>query len=302
MRKRYIYIGKSAYLSTKLGQLVASFGQDKHGEDIQTPIEDLHTVVIDHPQVTLTSQLLAVLASNNVATIFSDSKHLPVACSLPLDAHYITHRRTIEQLSLTKPTKKRLWQFIIKCKIKAQAVTLEALGFNAMPLRKYVRDVRSGDSTNREGIAAKYYWTKIFNDPSFIRDRYGDYPNNLLNYAYTVLRSATARGLIARGLLPLVGIHHRNKYNSYALADDIMEGYRPIIDYHIAQMVLKSDHEVFTLATSTKAQLLSIMHAPVRFKNITTTMDMAIEETCASIYRAMIGTDKPTYATLLCNH
>lgn len=302
MRKRYIYIGKAAYLSTKLGQLVASFGRGEDQEEIQTPIEDLHTVVVDHPQVTLTSQLLGALASHNVATIFSDSKHLPIACSLPLDAHYITQRRTTEQMNLSKPAKKRMWKQIIKCKIEAQALTLEALGLNARPLRKYVHEVKSGDSTNREGIAARYYWSKVFNDPSFIRDRYGAYPNNLLNYAYTILRSAVARGLIARGLLPLIGIHHRNKYNSYALADDIMEGYRPIIDYHIAQIVLNNDHESFALATSTKADLLSIMHSPVKFKESTTTVDMAIEETCASIYRSITGSDKPIYATLLCNH
>ena len=146
----------------------------------------------------------------------------------------------------------------------------------------------SGDSDNREAMAAAHYWKNLFNF-QFKRERNGQYPNLFLNYGYTILRAATARALSGSGLLNTIGIHHRNKYNAFCLADDIMEPYRPWIDAKVIQIV-NNFHEQ-ELTTAIKAKLLETLTDTVFFKNSKSPLMVGLSKTTASLQQCFMGTE-----------
>jgi len=140
-----------------------------------------------------------------------------------------------------------------------------------------------------EGVAANFYWNSFF-DIAFKRERYGDYPNNFLNYGYAILRAATARALSGSGLLNTIGIHHKNKYNAFALADDIMEPYRPIVDECVYEITQKFDEQ--KLNTSIKSELLNILTRTVYFKNEKSPLMVALQKTASSLQQCYTGERK----------
>lgn len=227
MLKRTIYIGNPAYLKLKDNQLKIEDPATRETKG-SVPIEDMGFLVLDHYQITLSHQLILALQQNNVAIISCDESHLPLGLMLPISGH-VTHSEFLKhQINCSEPLRKQLWKQTVEAKIYQQK---EVLRKNQLPFESmlnYLNEVKSGDSTNMEGIAAQYYWKQLFND--FTRDRKGDAPNNFLNFGYAVLRSMVARALVSSGLHPTIGIFHRNKYNAYCLADDIMEPYRPYVD------------------------------------------------------------------------
>lgn len=202
------------------------------------PIEDIGIVIIDNPQITLTNGLLQALQENNVAVIICDYRHMPQSLLLPIEGNTIQQERYEAQLSASEPLKKQLWQQTVIQKIKNQAAVLNTLNINHNYLIPLYRNVKSGDSDNCEATAAAYYWQNSFQQlGNFTRHREGPPPNNYLNYGYAILRATMARSIVAAGLLPTLGIFHRNRYNAYCLADDLMEPYRPYVDQIVHQMV-----------------------------------------------------------------
>lgn len=234
MSKQTIVIESAKELSLSDGMIVI---KDKESEEIiLRPIEDVQMVMIDHHSARVTTPLITRLAKNNASVIYCDETHMPVSMTMDLDSNTIQSKRFQYQLSASVPTNKQLWKQIIEAKILNQSLLLEKLGKGQKLLAKYYSNVKSGDSTNREGLAAKMYW-KILMGKDFIRDRYGAPPNSLLNYGYAILRSFVARSLMNAGLLPTVGIFHRNRNNALPLADDMMEPYRPYIDYKVMELM-----------------------------------------------------------------
>ncbi len=153
-------------------------------------------------------------------------------------------------------------------------------------MQNYLTNVKSGDSTNMEGIAAQYYWKQLFEN--FTRERDGDAPNNFLNFGYAILRSMVARALVSSGLNPTIGIFHRNKYNPYCLADDIMEPYRPYVD----ELVLEWMNKPFRptdMSKEAKAHLLQIATKDVKIDGLKRPLLVAISSTTSSLYKCMIG-------------
>jgi CRISPR-associated protein Cas1 len=206
-------------------------------------------------------KLVEELNEYNVATVFCDSKHLPSSMLLPLDANHIQNEIFRAQIEASEPLKKNLWKQTIEVKIQNQARLLEKLGKNSIPLKALAKVVKSGDSDNREGFAARLYWIELLGK-DFIRDRYGEPPNPFLNYGYILLRSAVARSLAGSGLLATLGIHHRNRYNAFCLADDVMEPYRPYVDEIVFSLNEKWPG-FFMLEKEHKAELLQLMTADV---------------------------------------
>src|SRR5690606_19239291 len=154
----------------------------------------------------------------------------------------------------------------------------------------WAKSVRSGDPDNYEGRAAAYYWKTVFPDKiKFFRGREGDPPNNLLNYGYAILRAITARGLVSSGLLPTLGIHHRNKYNAYCLADDIMEPYRPYVDQIVLGIIDRGEN-FLELSTSIKQQLLGIASVDVKFEINRSPLMVGMQTTTASLARCYEST------------
>ena len=230
MIKRTLYFGNPAYLKTDNLQLVAEMKKEEP-ETHSVPVEDIGIIILDHPQITITSGLMTRLLEQNVGLVTCDSTHHPVGLMLNLEGHSLQSQKHQAQIEASQPLKKQCWQQTIVAKIDNQARLLKSLGMETNYLTTLMDKVKSGDSDNCEARAAVYYWKHLFSEvPDFRRERYGPPPNNLLNYGYAILRALMARALVGSGLLPSLGIFHRNQYNAYCLADDIMEPYRPYVD------------------------------------------------------------------------
>nr|WP_321485730.1 type II CRISPR-associated endonuclease Cas1 [uncultured Draconibacterium sp.] len=285
MIKRTLFISNPYYLSLKNKQLQVS---ERGGMVLKTaPVEDIGFLVLDHPQISFSMKLVEELSEYNVATVFCDSKHMPSSMLLPLDAHHIQSELFRAQVAASEPLKKNLWKQTIEAKIKNQARLLDKLGKKSLQLKNIAQAVKSGDSDNREGFAARIYWTALLGK-EFIRDRYGEPPNNFLNYGYILLRSAVARALAGSGLLATLGIHHRNRYNAFCLADDIMEPYRPYVD-EIAYDLDEKYPGTFALEKEHKAELLQLMATDVKIGENKRPLMIALSQTTASLSRCFNG-------------
>lgn len=183
-----------------------------------------------------------------------------------------------------------MWQQTVQAKILNQAAILAERQIEHENMLHWAKSVKSGDPDNYESRAAAYYWKNVFPKKiEFFRGREGDPPNNLLNYGYAILHAIVARGLVCSGLLPTLGIHHRNKYNAYCLADDIMEPYRPYVD-RIVLKIIDNGENFLELGTSIKTQLLSIATVDVEFEKGRSPLMVGLQNTTASLARCYEGT------------
>ncbi|WP_298766438.1 type II CRISPR-associated endonuclease Cas1 [uncultured Polaribacter sp.] len=283
MIKRTLFFAKKFSLTTKNNQLVIS---NNEVPDKTIPIEDIGYIVIENQQTYISIPALNKLNENNVAVIFCNEKHLPQSMLLTLDNHHIQHELFKHQVNASEPLKKQLWQQVVQHKIHNQAALLHKIGKNKNPLAYHESKVLSGDTTNREAVAAAFYWKNIF-DFNFKRERTGIYPNLFLNYGYIILRAAVARALSGSGLLNTLGIHHSNKYNAFCLADDIMEPYRPLIDAKVIEIMQKYDEQ--DLITPIKIELLSVLTQTVYFEDKKSPLMVALSNTTSSLQNCFLG-------------
>jgi CRISPR-associated protein Cas1 len=290
MIKRTLYFGNPAYLKTANEQLVIELSDS--GETKSTPIEDIGVLILDNRQITITQASLAKLLANNTAVITCDDTHHPTGMLLSLDGNSLQSQKFQAQVDATVPLKKQLWQQTVIAKIENQAALLKFWRVENKLLLNYAANVKSGDSENHEAQAAVYYWKNIFPDTlSFRRERYGPPPNNLLNYGYAILRALVARSLVASGLMPTLGIHHRNQYNAYCLADDIMEPYRPYVDSIICQ-IIRNNGKYLEMSPSMKKMLLTIPSIDVTIDDKKSPLMNAVQRTTASLAKCFEGTGR----------
>jgi CRISPR-associated protein Cas1 len=287
MIKRTLYFGSPAYLKTKDEQLV--FESTETGETKSTPIEDIGIVILDHQQITVSQALISKLLANNVAFVTCDNTHHPTGLLLNLDGNTLQSQKFQAQVEATVPLKKQLWQQTVSVKLNNQAAMLESIRVPAKNLRNWAGEVKSGDSENHEATAAAYYWKRLFPDfLEFRRERYGPPPNNLLNYGYAILRAIVARSLVSSGLLPTLGIFHKNQYNAYCLADDVMEPYRPFVDKSVVNIV-RMNGKFLELTPNMKKELLSVPAMDVRINDEKSPLMVAVQKTTASLAKCFEG-------------
>ncbi len=290
MIKRTLYFANPAYLSTKDEQLVVKYPDSE--KPIKTvPIEDIGFVVLEDAQITISNRLLEKLTHNNAAIINCSQQHMPIGLLLPLSGHSEQNERVRAQLEASVPLKKNLWQQTVQAKITNQAMLLEERGIEVQNMRYWVQEVTSGDTQNHEARAAAYYWKNIFDMEDFRRQRGGMPPNNLLNYGYAILRAVCARALVSTGLLPIIGIHHANKYNAYCLADDIMEPYRPYVDMVVGYIVDNLD-DIEELTPELKQELLKIPALDVVMEGKKSPLMVAMSRTTNSLYECYAGVSR----------
>ena len=282
MLRKTILLENKASLSTKNLQLVIKTDV----RESKIPIEDIGFLVIDNSEIFLSIPALNLLIDNNTAVIICNSSHLPNGMFLNLNSHHIQQEIFKNQIEATIPLKKQLWQQTIVEKIKNQGILLETITGNKNSFDFLASKVLSGDTTNMEGVAASQYWKSFF-DMNFKRERFGDYPNNFLNYGYAILRAATARALSGSGLLNTLGIHHKSKYNAFALADDIMEPFRPIVDEKVVEIMQKYEEQ--ELNTLIKSELLQILTRTVYFKDEKSPLMVALQKTASSLQHCYTG-------------
>lgn len=217
---------EGAYIHAERGFMVAVAGAKEVG---RIALDQIDAVIGNAQGLVWSNELLARLAASGAPLVLINRKHWPVGVLVGLAGHHRQGARFAKQAGLSKATKARLWKTIVQAKLRAQASTLEAFGESAARLRRLASQVRSGDPGNLEAQAARVYWMQLLGT-EFRRDTSGAGANALLNFGYTVLRSAVTKAIVAAGLHPSLGVHHRNEFNSAALADDLMEPFRPIID------------------------------------------------------------------------
>jgi len=303
MIKRTLYFGNPAYLSTRLNQLIVRLpaveknntlpqGFKKDAE-ASIPIEDIGIVILDHQQLLISQALIANLLDNNVALITCNNTHHPTGLLLNLEGNSLQSQRFQAQIEATEPLKKQLWQQLIKSKISNQAAVLKSVGHDIQNMLHWAESVKSGDPDNLEGRASAWYWSHVFDvNLNFKREPTGLPPNNLLNYGYAILRATVARALVGSGLLPTLGIFHRNQYNAYCLADDVMEPYRPYVDRLVLSMM--ADAQVRQLAIEEltpdfKKKLLALPAIDVSMQGETSPLMIAVQRTSASLARCFLG-------------
>lgn len=297
MIKRTLFFGSPAYLSTKNKQLVVNF-PDKEKADAYIPIEDVGVVVLENPQITITTGVLTKLVENKTVVIHCNHQHMPVSLLQPMSGHTLFTERLRYQLEASEPLKKNLWKQTIQAKIANQATHLKLAGKNAKKLERWLKEVKSGDGENHEAYAAAYYFQNIFDVEEFSRNQKGIPPNHWLNYGYAILRAIAARSVTASGMLPVYGIWHRNKYNPYCLADDAMEPYRPFVDLLVNDMLQNYDLTE-ELTTEHKAELLKIPAMDVIIDGKKSPLMVAMSRTTNSLYECFEGTArKILYPTL----
>lgn len=282
MIKRTIEISSGpARLSIRNRQLVI----EREGQEPATvPTEDIGLLLVDHPAVTYTHSVFTALAEARAAVVICGDAHLPSSMVMPIASNTVQTERFSAQIAAGAPLKKQLWRQAVAAKLANQAAALEAASGSDAGLRAMAGRVRSGDPENLEAQAAQRYWPRLFGR-TFRRDREGEPPNNLLNYGYMALRAAVARALCAAGLLPTLGIHHRNRYNAFCLADDLMEPYRPLVDWKVIELARESVAPR-RLGREEKAHLLGLFNHSVRIGGRQTPLLLALHATASSLARS----------------
>ncbi len=295
MIKRTIYIGNPVGLSTTNKQLIIKTRDENEpdGRTTSVAIEDIGVLVLDNQQIVVSQRVFQLLLDNNSVILVCGENHMPQGLVYPFEGNTTQSERYRDQVEASLPLKKQLWQQTVSKKIFNQSVLLGAQGVKTENMLHWAREVTSGDIKNHEARAAAYYWDNLFN-ACFKRDRFGFPPNNMLNYGYAVLRAVIARALVGSGLMPTLGIHHRNKYNAFCLADDIMEPYRPFVDKVVLEIINEAeiDEEFDELTPDLKRKLLIIPAMDVEIEGRKSPLMIAAQRTSASLSKCFSGENR----------
>ena len=294
MLKRSLVFMHPATLSLRNGQMVI-IRKEIPDDNLTVPIEDIGLVMINHAMVSLTIPLLNALTEQNVAVIFCNEKGMPASMLYNLQGNTTQGETLRNQLEVGEVLKKTLWKQIIEAKIKNQAALLNKMGKEGGILKPLYTNVKSGDSDNREGIAARLYWTALFGR-DFIRDRNIPGINSLLNYGYSVLRAAVTRALVSSGLFPALGIFHHHRSNAFPLSDDLMEPFRPFVDEIVFELTAQGEAE---LNTATKSRLIRVLYVDTYFSKVTRPLSVGLSMTMASLAKCYAKEQKKLVVPLL---
>jgi CRISPR-associated protein Cas1 len=281
---RILHLVKPCKISVKNKQLFYESGDN---ENVTIPIEDLSVVVFETQYIALTAALLAEFASHGIVVFSCDWTHQPSGVFLPYHEHSRYSEIAHLQIEASEPLKKRIWSEIVRQKIINQSAVLNLLNKDkANVLTAIANRVQSGDPDNREGYAAAMYWKSLFEN--FARRDDGNIINAALNYGYAILRGCVARNIAATGLLPCFGVHHTNKLNPFNLVDDLMEIYRPFIDYIVACMDFR---HITELSPQIKNQLIAALTYTCFLRGQEIQILKAIEISAESLARALCDKD-----------
>jgi CRISP-associated protein Cas1 len=251
------------------------------GEELgRVPLDDIAALIVHAHGVTWTTNLVVKLAERGAMMVLCGANHAPVAMTIPIDGHHAQNARFRAQWDTPKPFIKQAWKAIVTAKVRNQASLLAALGKPEAEALNFMADrIRSGDPDNIEAQAARRYWPALMG-AEFRRDRGAEGANALLNYGYTIMRSMVARSVVAAGLHPTIGLHHANRLNAFALADDLLEPFRPLVDAVVRQMV---DEGAQTVDAAAKARLAALISADVELQGATSPVSVAAQRLCQSL-------------------
>lgn len=285
MAWRTVMIQNPARLNLSRGQLKILNDEGEY----TLPLEDITTLVLENPQITLTSSLLAECQERGICIVSCDKTHMPNGVLLPFLPHSRHSKVARLQIAWSEPLRKRLWQRVVQSKVSNQALCLEhTVGENqSARLKSMVGRIGSGDPDNIEAQAARDYWPKLFG-PDFRRGD-NDNINAALNYGYAVVRAFVARSQVAYGLLPAFGIHHQGELNAFNLTDDLMEMLRPMVDYQVWQMLQaqRINKDVLSLPLAARQHLANMGNVTCRIGGQIHTLANVCDRMAASLSTAI---------------
>lgn len=289
MIKRIVEISSARMrLSVKYGQLII---KDENDQVSTIPCEDIGVLLVDHQGTCYTHCVFTELLRCGAAIVLCAGNHHPTGMLLPIESNSVQTERFRRQIEAKEPVRKKLWKQIVQAKIKHQAKLAgkESPVYKALMILR--EQVRSGDPDNVEAQASKKFWSVYLQDGTFRRNIDGPAPNNMLNYGYMVMRAAIARALCSAGLLPCLGIHHRNRYNAFCLADDLVEPFRGFVEAKVRDVFFGSG-PMDDLDQPTKARLLEVLHEPVTIAEFEGPLMVGLHRTAASLQRCYAGEQK----------
>lgn len=255
------------------------------------PIEDLGVLVVDDGRASYTHAVFIECLSAGATVIVTGRDHLPIGMMLPMEGHHALTERHWAQVEAGAPLRKRLWQALVSAKLRQQGRVLKESGSDDAGLTALAGRVRSGDPDNLEAQGAQRYWPKLFGK-DFRRERAADDANTLLNYGYAIVRAACARALVASGLIPSLGVWHRNRANPFCLADDLMEPWRPLVDWRVRSMLAPGERAPTLNDRPTRAALLAIFNETVLVGGRRWPLLLGIEQSAASLAKALTRNDR----------
>ena len=282
MLKRALVFSSPMILSLKNQQLIVAY-KDSPDEKRTIPIEDVGVVLLENQQTSITLPLLNALAESEVQVVICNSKGMPSAMIQSMNSNNLQGETLRNQIACGEVLKKQLWKQVVEAKIKNQASLLNSVGEDGNVLKPFYSNVRSGDVDNREGIAARIYFQRLFGD-SFVRNRDESGINAMLNYGYSILRAATCRAIISSGLMPAIGIYHHNRSNAYPLADDLMEPFRPFVDGVVYNLAMHGKNE---LTKEVKGELISVLYADTMYEKTKRPLSVGLSMTTASMVKCL---------------
>lgn len=267
---RVVHVSNVNQLALQLDNLKVTQGD----LEVKIPLNDIFALIIEDLSCKLTSRLMIELSKNNVLVILCNQQYLPEATILPVSGHYGQYRQMMRQLSWYDNDKDLAWQAIIRQKVLNQATVMKRVNVENHRVDKMIdlaNNVEIGDYTNIEGQAAKIFFNSFFDD-GYTRSNPNFIENAALNYGYSILHSAIARTVVAKGLIPGLGIHHRGERNPHNLASDIIEPFRQIVDYY----VITNPPDGY-LTKNYRLALINLLHAQILIDNKLQTVIRAIE-------------------------
>ena len=236
----------------------------KDGEEYKIPLKDIGSIILEDNRTSVTVKLMNKIIEYNILLIFCDDKYNPKTMVYPWGGYFRQSKVVEEQINWDINLKKVLWKEIVKIKLENQKEILKKLNKNKEVIKlieKYQSEVVEDDIENREGLGAKIYFRELFGE-EFIRGK-NDVVNSALNYGYTIFNSKISRIIASKGLLPYLGIHHKNEYNQFNLSSDIIEVFRPIVDYYIYLNI--KDAEYFS--REDRIELINLLNAKLEYNS-----------------------------------
>lgn len=277
MSWRVVVIQKRCKLDYKLGSIVVRDGEDEK----RIHLDDVSVIMCATTAISLTAYLLSEITERKIKIIFCDNQHNPTAELVPMYGHYISSGKIRQQIKWDDQIKAQVWQAITRRKIQNQANVLRKIGRDdrAKMLDGFAAEVLPGDTTNREGHAAKVYFNSLFG-MEFYRNS-SDVRNAVLNYGYSILLSCFNREIAASGYLTQLGLWHDNASNPFNLGSDLMETFRPIIDY------FTYDCHYTEFAKDEKLAVVNLLNMRVKVNNAEQFLNNAIGIYVRSVFTAI---------------
>jgi len=259
MSGKVVHLTKPCKIKIKNSNLVLHFYEEE--QEVKVTIKDINFLLFDNTQFSITGKAIELLAKSNVAVLFIDNEFHPSSVLTPFHSHSTLSEIAYVQIQITQEFKDVIWQDIVKSKIDNQADVLKFFNREKYEkLNELASKVLPYDKNADEAQAARLYWKELFNMYTFRREQGSeDIINSMLNYTYAILRASIARDVVVTGLLPVFGIWHKNKYNSFNLVDDLIEPFRPFCDIYVKLLLNTKYVNSNNLSTNIKRDLVNIL-------------------------------------------